>query len=181
MALIAATTLVACGASHEPVAGSVAACGSVPASSGPLASVARLAIKAPATASAGEVVRISATVTSRSAPSRVITTPGTSALLVVRDGKVVGKALGRSGPAVPLPLTPGSALPAQAVPTSIRLAGCGSGGGSASLAAGRYTLVAVLGYQLDPLNTAPEGGTAAPPTGARDFRLVSAPASITVG
>jgi hypothetical protein len=49
------------------------------------------------------------------------------------------------------------------------------------LAVGRYAVVAVLGYELDPLNAAPDDGTAPPQPGGRSFALVSAPAPITVG
>jgi hypothetical protein len=183
-ALIAVATLVACGSPHGtgrgPERPTAAACGSVPTSSGPLAELAQLSIKAPATASVGQVVPVSATVTSRSAVPRMITTPATSALLVVQGGRVVGRALGGSAPDVPLQLTAGAAQPAQAIPTSIRLDGCGPDTGTTGLANGRFAIVAVLGYQLDSLNSAPEGGTAPPPTGS-SFALVSPPASITVG
>jgi hypothetical protein len=196
-ALLAAATLLACASSpgtsadepsraapsREPTLhGTAGACGSVPTSSGPLAHVAHLAITAPATVSAGRSVAVSAAISSKSVVPRVITTPATSALLVVRDDRIVGRALGSaSAPNVPLQLRAGKALPAQAIPGSIRLTGCRSGSRAAVLPAGRYALVAVLGYELDSLNAAPAGGTAPPPTGGRNFALVSAPAPIIVG
>jgi hypothetical protein len=188
--VIAAAGLIACasqsggegGKSPAPVTtnSESTGCGSLPVSSGPLAQSARLTLKAPGTASPGQVVRVDATVTSPAGLPRVVTTPATSALLVVSGGSVVGRALGGSGPDVPLELTAGSTGPAQAVPTSVRLAGCDSAAGTTPLPAGEYRLVGVLGYQLDALNEAP-ADSSAPPTGNRSFVLISAPAPITVG
>ena len=160
-------------------------CGPLPASSGPLAVLARLELDAPAAAQAGQEVRVSVTVRSTSDTPRVITTPATSALLVVRGDQVVGRAVGTAAAAqVPLQLPARASRPAQAIPESVRLVACADSG-TTELAAGQYAIVAVLGYQLDSLNTVPEGAVApprssGPPTGARAFRLVSPPAPITV-
>ena len=153
---------------------------SVPTASGPLSRLAHLAIKTPATVPPGPSASVSATVTSRSDAPRVITTPSTSAVLVVRSGRVVAQARGAaSAPPVPLQLSAGATLPAQAIPASVRLVGCGTE--PTALAAGRYTVIAVLGYESDTLNAAPAGGTAAAPAGERSFVLVSNPEPITVG
>jgi hypothetical protein len=155
----------------------LATCTQVPASSGPLVHAASLAVTAPAAAAPGQTVTVSATVTSTATVPRVVTTPATSAVLLVQGKRVVGRALGAPAAApVPLVLAAGADRPAQAVPRSVRLVGCGS----AALPAGRYTLVAVLGYQLDPVNAAPDAA-AAPSPGGRRFALVSAPAPITIG
>jgi hypothetical protein len=110
----------------------------------------------------------------------VITTPSTSAVLVVRDGQVVGGSHGGSGSEVPLQLSAGQVRPAQAIPRSVRLVGCTSRAGSTSLLPGDYTLVAVLGYRTDSLNAAPADGTAPEQARGRSFVLISAPAAITV-
>lgn len=161
-------------------------CGPLPTSTGPLATLARLELDAPATAAAGREVPVSVTVRSTSDTPRVVTTPATSALLVVRGDQVVGRTVGTAAAAqVPLQLPARAARPAQAIPQTVRLARCSGGAGTTELAPGQYAIVAVLGYQLDSLNTVPEGAVApprssTPPTGARAFRLVSAPAPITV-
>lgn len=167
--------------SPEPTTGTAAQCGSMPTSTGPLATVAHLAINAPNSAPAGQAVPVSVTVTSRSAVPRVITVPGSSAVLVLQDNRVVGRAVGTARALrVPLSLTGGATQPAQAVPKSISLISCESTARDA-LVAGDYALVAVLGYQLDSLNAAPIGELASPPTGQRSFALVSAAVSITIG
>ena len=162
--VIAAVTLVGCASSAEapgddvpsrrppPIGtttpGSVAGCGVLPSSTGPLAGVAHLAITAPASAPAGRSVSVTVTVRSTAVMQRVITTPGTSSLLVVRGDRVVARSLGRaSAPQAPLQLSSGAVWPAQVIPKSVPLAGCASG--SARLPTGRYALVAVLGYELD--------------------------------
>lgn len=185
-AVIAAVALSAC-ASSSPAgrAGgspSVARCERLPTSTGPLAALARLNLSAPATASAGQALAVSVTVTAESTMRRVVTTPASSGLLVLQGDRVVGRTLGaRSAPPVPLQLAAGESLRAQAVPVSVRLTACGRAGSATALAPGSYTLVAVLGYQLDPLNAVPEGGTGvSPPTGARSFALVSGPSPLTI-
>jgi hypothetical protein len=166
--------------SLEPTPRATGPCGSVPTSSGPLADLARLELTAPATASVGEVVSVSAVITANSTTPRVITTPSTSAVLVVRDHRVVSRTQA-SAPQVPLQLSTGTARPAQVIPRSVRTIGCGGDAGTAGLTPGRYALVAVLGYQLDSVNAAPADGTVPPPTGERAFTLVSAPVSIVIG
>ena len=162
--------------------GIAAECGRVPTSSGPLARLAHLTIKAPATVPAGRLAPVTVTVTSTSTGPRVITTPGASALLLVRGGRVVGRTPGpASAPQVPLPLRAGATLPAQAIPGSVRLTSCGPEAKTSVLATGDYTVVAVLSYELDSLYAAPEADTGDLPTGQRSFVLVSRPAPIVVG
>jgi hypothetical protein len=117
---------------------------------------------------------------SRTATPRVITSSALSAVLVLHDGRVVGRSIGKRAPDVPLQLAAGVARPAQAVPTSIRMSNCGPNNVSTALAAGHYALVAVLGYRLDPLNAAPAGGVMTRQAGGPAFALVSAPLPITV-
>lgn len=165
-------------ASRESPAANVPLCGPVPSSSGPLTGGVELTLDAPASMPAGESVSVLVTITSTAAVPRMITVPALSALLVVRDGQVVGGARGESTTAVPLQLNSGEARPAQAIPNAVRLVGCASD--TAPLAAGTYTLVAVLGYRIDSLNAAPNDSTVVPPATGRDFALVSAPVLITV-
>jgi hypothetical protein len=109
----------------------------------------------------------------------MITMPAMSAVLIVRGDRVVGQTVGAPAAArVPLTLAARAEQPAQAVPDSVVLAGCGARGGNA-LPPGRYTLVAVLGYQLDSLNAAADASVP-PAAGGRSFALVSAPVPITV-
>lgn len=162
--------------------GAAPECGPVPTSSGPLAHLARLSLEGPSSASAGASAQITTTVSSMDAAPRVIATPATSGLLVVRGNRVVGGVLGGSAPEVPLQLSPGTASPAQTVPSSVRLVACNGGGAGAeaALEAGRYSLVAVLGYRVDSLNSAPNDGPSLSSTGGRGFVLVSAPAAINI-
>ena len=146
-------------------------CAAVPISCGPIMHVARLKIAAPATARPGQVVPITATVAVSSNAARVIGTPATSAVLVVHDGRVVARSAG-AGSSIPLILRAGSTRPAQAVPSSARLTTCDG----TALPAGHYLLVGVLGYRLDPLNAAVDGG----PVPQRGFALVSDPVPISV-
>ena len=150
----------------------------VPSSSGPLAPLAELSITAPDAAQAGRVVPVVATVRARSTGPRKITTPRTSALLVVSGDRVVAR---QDGPedvgAIPLILHAGRMSPAQAVPSAVRLVSSGTG---EPLVPGRYALVAVLGYQNDSFNSAADLGLRRPPTGGRPFVLVSRPVPLEV-
>jgi len=154
-------------------------CGPVPTSSGPLAHLARLTFEGPATASAGESLQVSATVTSSETVPRVIATPATSGLLVVQGDRVVGGVLGSASPEVPLQLLPGAVSPAQTIPASVRLEACAADGATA-LEPGSYSLVAVLGYRVDSLNAAPNDGSPISPTRGPNFVLVSAASPVTV-
>ena len=149
----------------------------LPPSTGPLAGLAELTVNAPGTAPAGEWLRVRVTVQIRSNGPRMITTPRTSALLVVSGAGAVARqgGLADSG-AIPLILRAGTVAPAQAVPEAVRLS---AADGGPPLPPGSYALVAVLGYQTDSLNTRADGGLA-PPLRARGFALVSAPVPLEV-
>lgn len=164
---------------RRPASPPVAAtCDTVPPSSGPLTHAATLAVSAPASASLGKPASVTTTMTARVAMQRVITAPAWSALLLVRDGRVVARTLGAKSPAdIPVQLRAGATTPAQAVPRSIMPVPCRSGA-SGRLAAGRYDVVAVLGYRLDPLNAAPDATDLPPYARGQKFALVSAPAPI---
>lgn len=158
------------------------ACGPLPTSSGPAASVAKVRLTAPGTAASGATISVQASLDVAHDASRIITGPNSSDVLIVQDGQVVGRSNDRrSALAVPLQLQVGQGRPLQAVPTSIVLSGCPSGTGDgqrAPLPPGDYTLVAVLGYSVDALNGAADGGTA--PAGTGSYALVSEPVAVTV-
>lgn len=146
---------------------------SVPTSTGPLTGLARLTISAPTTGRPGDKVPVSARLEIFADGPRIITTPATSAVLLVRGRRVVG----RSDPAtsaadIPLVVRAGSRRVAQAVPGTVRLIGRTAHAGD--LPAGDYALIGVLGYRLDPLNAAVDGGPLRP----HGFSLVSDPALI---
>lgn len=181
-ALLAACADVSAG---RPSAGStspsgprpVVGCGTVPTSTGQLARLARLTVQAPATAAPGEQLAVAVRLSAHADTPRLILTPGTSALLVVRRGEIVGRtARDRPGPRIPIRLSAGEVRRAQAVPASVRLVGCHD---AAPLPPGQYRLVAVLGYEVDSLNTAADGAASLRQR-AHSFDLVSSPASITV-
>jgi hypothetical protein len=145
---------------------------------GPLATIADLLVQAPANAPAGASVRASVTVRVRSAGPRMITTPATSALLVLSGDRVMARADGATdAPAIPLIMRPGRVAPAQAVPDSVRLIAADTG---TPLPPGEYALVAVLGYHNDPLNSAADVDRPRLPTAARPFVLVSEPLPMDV-
>jgi hypothetical protein len=147
-------------------------------SSGPLARLAELLVQAPADVPASESLRVTVTVRIHSSGPRMITTSATSALLVLSGDRVVAKAEGvADAPAIPLNLVQGRVVRAQAVPDSVHLFATDTG---EPLAPGHYALVAVLGYQNDPLNSAADVGRPRIPNQARPFVLVSAPVSIGV-
>ena len=170
--------------SRLPAAGSTPAtqprCGGVPSSSGPLAHLARLTITLPPSAGPGDSVPVLASLSASAGLPRVITTPATSALLVVQDEQVVGITRDATLPEVPLMLAGTATQPAQALPRAIRLDGCPSGGTTSALPAGRYSVVAALGYRLDNLYSGTDGGGAAPQSGGLGFVLISPPVTITL-
>jgi hypothetical protein len=79
--------------------------------------------------------------------------------------------------AIPLPLKAGSARPAQALPSVVRLSGCpdGASGARSPLPPGKYDLIGIMGYRLDPFNSGFDGMQ---PGG--QFEIVSQPVAITV-
>jgi hypothetical protein len=161
----------------------------VPSSSGPAANLAKLSLKAPEIAASGATVPVTVTLRVLSDGIRIITTAAASDVLIVQDGRVVGRSAAlRPHLAVPLQLRRGADRPAQVVPDTVRLAGCPAGSGAddakrPALPRGRYSLVAVLGYGTDALNNAVDGPTASSSgvAGQRGFELVSDPVPVTVG
>jgi hypothetical protein len=100
---------------------------------------------------------------------RVIARPAWSALEVLGRGAVVARAAGSDGPDVPTPLTRGTTIPAQTVPSKIRLTGCDG----QALPPGAYRLRALVGYGSDALNNA-QGGA------SRAFVMASEPVELTI-
>lgn len=153
-----------------------------PRSSGPLADLARLEVSAPAAARPGSEITVRATLAFSRPAARMISVPSRSALLVL-DGERIVAAATHAGPARGIPLTAavGRELPAQAVPPVIALVTRSGHGGAAGtpLAAGSYSLVAVLAYRRDSLNSAVDGPARRPPT-PTGFELVSDPVPIRV-
>jgi hypothetical protein len=158
----------------QPGRSDLAACASVPAPSGPLARAAVVVLRAPASGRAGAELAVSVAVTARSTHARVLTVPASSAVLVLRDGKVVGRTAGATTGLIPLTLAAGVSRRAQAVPHSVRLTGC-----HGALPAGHYELIAVLGYRVDSLNSTADS-VLGRPSGAKTFTLLSAATPVTV-
>ncbi|HEY2043933.1 MAG TPA: hypothetical protein VGH11_14740 [Jatrophihabitans sp.] len=164
-------------------------CGQLPVSSGPASSIAQVHLTGPATAAPGATISVQATLKVTTGGPRIVTGPSLSSLLITQGNRVVGKSGGaRPDYLMPLPLPSGSVKPLQVVPTSITLTACASaaaGSGAAALPAGSYALVAVLGYHVDALNNAADGGpgpaTGSNPATGGTFYLVSDPLPITVG
>jgi hypothetical protein len=100
---------------------------------------------------------------------RVIARPQWSALEILGRGAVVARAVGSGGPDVPTPLTRGTTIPAQTVPTIIRLNGCDG----QALPPGAYRLRALVGYGSDALNNAQGGASGG-------FVVASEPVDLTV-
>lgn len=168
------------GSAPTPRVTELATCTTVPVSSGPLARLVRLELTAPTADRCGATVAVSASLSATVATQRVVTVPGQSAVLIVGGGVVVGAALGRAGPAVPLALRADEVRPAQSIPTAVPLVARRTDDGDTvnALPAGRYQLVAVLGYCADGLNTGTDNDSGW--STARVFRLVGAPVQLVV-
>jgi hypothetical protein len=153
-------------------------CGSIPASTGPASQLAELRVAVDTSAAPDATVSVRSTLHVRSDGQRIITGPS-SKLLITQHGVVVGKSdAAQHDLAVPLALRAGATRPVQVLPASIRMSGCPAqvgGHDRPPLSPGEYAIVAVLGYRLDPLNSAVDGGQA-----HGLFYLVSEPAAITI-
>jgi hypothetical protein len=160
----------------------LASCGTVPTSTGPAATAATISLHSPSTAPRGSTITVTTTLRALSNRYRIITDPRTSEVLVLADNRVVGRTghTGRSLLTVPVPLRQAELRPLQVVPDAVRLVGCPAAGRDtgADLPAGRYAMVAVLGYTMDSLNSADSGIDRT--SGARPFTLVSAPVPLTI-
>jgi hypothetical protein len=153
-------------------------CGELPSSTGPAADLAKLVLSAAASGHAGQQIAVTATVVVTADGQRVISVPNGSELLIILDGKVVGKTdQGGHGSEIPLILKAGTTRPGQALPQSVQLSGCPTGAQTARspLPAGSYQLVGVLGYRADPFNSGVDGMQA-----GGLFQLVSEPLPIRV-
>jgi uncharacterized protein (DUF58 family) len=129
------------------------------------------------TTSAGASAPVRTTVTSAAPLPRVVTTAAGSAVLIVRDNKVVGITLSAATSDVPLQMSGGASQLAQVLPKVVRLESCASG---SRLGVGTYSIVAVLGYRVDALSAAPADAGGPPPSRGASFVLVSAPAPIEI-
>jgi hypothetical protein len=122
-------------------------------SRGPVTSQVVVVTTSPSSAPAGSVLPVKTEIVVLSDGPRVVARPQWSALEVLGQGAVVARAVGSSGSEVPTPITRGTTLPAQTVPTEITLSGCDG----APLAPGTYRLRALVGYGSDALNNAAAG------------------------
>ena len=184
--LVACAAASACSAPQTPHEGQVTpvgtakpsagvSCEEVPVSTGPLINLAELIITSPTSARAGEDVAITATIKMTANGTRVISSPADSAVLITKDGQVIGRSAGTTTGDVPIVVKGGVARPAQTLPAAVRMSGCASEASGAPLPAGQYHLIGVLGYRSDAFNAAVDGAHP-----QRRFFLVSAPVPITV-
>ena len=137
--------------------------------SGPVTSQVVVVTTSSTSAPAGSVLPVKTEIVVLSDGPRVMARPQWSALEVLGQGAVVARAVGSSGPEVPTPITRGTTLPAQTVPTEITLSGCDG----APLAPGTYRLRALVGYGSDALNNAAAGAPGA-------FVMASEPVDLIV-
>ncbi len=138
-------------------------------SSGPVTSQVVVVTTSATSASRGSELNVKTEIVVLSDGPRIIARPQWSALELLRPGAVVARTLGSAGPDVPTPLTRGTSIPAQTVPTQLPLTGCDG----QPLPAGAYRLRALVGYGSDPLNNAQGGAGGA-------FVLASEPVDVTV-
>lgn len=161
-------------------------CGPVPQSSGPAAGLASVILNLPVAGVGGSTLAVRAMLHAVADGPRVLTRSSGSRLLVVQDGSVLcGPASTASDQSVPVQLRRAASWPAQVLPSGLALTGVDAATGQpVPLPAGRYQVVAVVGYSLDALNSSadttmgPRPQRAAP--GTRTFALVSRPAPLTV-
>ena len=160
--------------SATPVAG----CGQVPTATGPAAELVTLQLVAPSEGQAGTEVSVRSVITVHADGQRIITGPAMAEVVIAQRGVVVGRSSEvPPNMTIPLVLKAGSTRPAQAMPGTVRLSGCpdGAGGARSPLSPGRYELIGIMGYRLDPFNSGFDGMQA-----GGQFEIVSQPAQITV-
>ena len=138
-------------------------------STGPITSQVVVVTTSSTTAPGGSVLPVKTEVVVLSDGPRVVARPQWSALEVLGGDMVVARAVGTAGTDVPTPITRGTTLPAQTVPSQITLKGCDG----QPLAPGAYRLRALVGYGSDALNNA-QGG----PSGA--YVMASEPVDLTI-
>ncbi len=139
------------------------------ASTGPAADLVRVALSAPASATAGTAVTVTTRLVMLGDGPRFVFRPETSRLELSRAGVLVARTPAAPGTAVPLQPRGGQERTAQTLPTTITLVECEG----SPVPPGRYDLRAVVGYGDDALNGAPGGR-------AGGFTLVSAAVPLTV-
>lgn len=144
-------------------------CPSTALSSGPVTSQVVVVTTSAPSAPRGTDLAVKTEIVALSDGPRIIARPQWSALEVIRAGAVVGRSVGPAGPDVPVPITGGTTIPAQTVPTRIALNGCDG----QPLAPGTYQLRALVGYGSDALNSGQGGAPGA-------FVVASEPVDLTV-
>ena len=153
-------------------------CGQVPTSTGPAADLVTLQLTAPSVGRAGTEVSVRSVIKVNADGQRIITGPGRAEVVIAQQGMVVGRSFqARPDLAIPLLLKAGSTRPAQALPSVVRLSGCpdGAGGTRSPLPPGKYELIGIMGYRLDPFNSGFDGMQA-----GGQFEIVSQPVQVTV-
>ncbi len=123
------------------------------ASTGPAADLVRVALSAPASATAGTAVTVTSRLVMLGDGPRFVFRPETSRLELSRAGVLVARTPAAPGTAVPLQPRGGQERTAQTLPTTITLVECEG----SPVPPGRYDLRAVVGYGDDALNGAPGG------------------------
>ncbi len=126
-------------------------------SSGPITSQVVVVTTSSTTVPSGSVLPVKTQIVVLSDGPRVVARPQWSALEVLGRDAVVARAVGTAGTDVPTPITRGTTLPAQTVPSQIALKGCDG----KPLAPGAYRLRALVGYGSDALNNAQGGASGA--------------------
>ena len=156
-------------ATPSPTTSSGTGCPPTSLSTGPITSQVVVVTTSSTTVPSGSVLPVRTEIVVLSDGPRVVARPQWSALEVLGRDAVVARAVGTAGTDVPTPITRGTTLPAQTVPSQITLKGCDG----KPLAPGAYRLRALVGYGSDALNNA-QGGT----SGA--YVMASEPVDLTI-
>ena len=156
-------------ATPSPTTSGGTGCPPTSLSTGPITSQVVVVTTSSTTAPSGSVLPVKTAIVVLSDGPRVVARPQWSALEVLGRDAVVARAVGTAGTDVPTPITRGTTLPAQTVPSQITLKGCDG----KPLAPGAYRLRALVGYGSDALNNA-QGG----PSGA--YVMASEPVDLTI-
>ena len=131
-------------ATPSPTTSSGTGCPPTSLSTGPITSQVVVVTTSPTTAPSGSVLPVKTEIVVLSDGPRVVARPQWSALEVLGRDAVVARAVGTAGTDVPTPITRGTTLPAQTVPSQITLKGCDG----KPLAPGAYRLRALVGYSI---------------------------------
>ena len=144
-------------ATPSPTTSSGTGCPPTALSTGPITSQVVVVTTSSTTVPSGSVLPVKTEIVVLSDGPRVVARPQWSALEVLGRDAVVARAVGTAGTDVPTPITRGTTLPAQTVPSQITLKGCDG----KPLAPGAYRLRALVGYGSDALNNAQGGASGA--------------------